>query len=99
MGVVLPSLNRSVQFSTVPELHSTVITTGGKHVRLVRVVVQPTNTRPVRLVKREGETEGRREEGWEGDQTTGAGGRAVGWGDLLVRMSQHLMTASEEQSS
>ena len=70
MGVVLPSLNRSVQLSTVPELHSTIITTGGKHVRLVRVVVQPTNTRPVRLVKREGETEGRREEGG------GMGGRS-----------------------
>lgn len=59
MGVVLPSLNRSVQFSAVPELHSTVIATGGKHVRLVRVVVQPTNTRPVRLVEGEGESEGR----------------------------------------
>lgn len=55
VGVVMTSHKWEFELASIPELHSAVISTRRKVVRLIRVIVQPPHTGTMQLLHRERE--------------------------------------------
>ena len=51
VGVIMQSEQGRLKFARVPEFDGTVISTGSKVMRLVRIVVQSSHTRTVDLIQ------------------------------------------------